>query len=107
MPVATISFNQGEQSQGGNWADIYGLADSVTAVLDRHFSSYDQAASAQEEYRRVLADIDADTSLPLFGASEAIRASLAAHPMALAWSEFETEAAGKINPARFSIRFTG
>lgn len=107
MPVATINFTECEQLPNSDSIDIYSLQSSVMVTLDRYFGSYGEAAAAQVEYRRVLADIDADTSLTLFGTGEAIRAGLAAYPMALSWSEFEREAAGRIKPVRFSIRFTG
>lgn len=72
-------------------------------ALGRRFGSYAAAAAAQTAYARMQAEIEADASL--FGAIEARRAGLAAHPEAFEWAEFEREATAGIEPFRFSIRF--
>ena len=74
-------------------------------ALGRHFASYGTAAAAQRDFGRLTAFIEADAPT-LFGAHEALRAGLAAHPDAHEWAAFERDAAEGIAPVRFSIRFT-
>lgn len=107
MPIATISFDRCDEAVDWNQTDIHGLQEAVMIVLDSHFSTYEKAAEAQQEHSRVLADIDADSTMTLFGAAEAMRAGLMAHPKAFEWSAFEAEAAAEVAPFWFSIRFTG
>jgi hypothetical protein len=103
MEIATITFDRRDTQADCNQADLYSLQEFVLVALDRHFGGYALAAAAQEEYRRVKADIEADTNL--FGADAALRAGLAAHPEAREWADFEQEAAAGIEPFCFSIRF--
>jgi len=103
MAIATITFGAGNAEADGAHADILDLHAAVVAALDRHFGGYDVAAEAQEEYRRVRAEIAADAGL--FGWAEALRAGLAARPQAQEWAEFERDAAAGIEPHCFSIRF--
>jgi len=75
-------------------------------MLHRHFDGYDRAAEAQAEYERVRAAIEAVDGASLFGATEVMRAALAAHPKAQDWVAFKLAAAEGIAPLGFSIRFT-
>ena len=105
--IATMTYERCDAPQELKQDDIDGLHGAVMETLNRHFSDFDQAAGAFETYRRVRADINADTTLPLFGVLEAFQAALAAHPDAKEWAAFESEAAAKIAPFCFSIQFTG
>lgn len=105
--IATLSFDRIDAPHELKPDELNGLHGSVMESFNRHFGGFDQGAGALETYRRVQADINADTTLPLFGVLEAFKAALAAHPDALEWSAFENEAAAKIAPFCFSIRFTG
>ena len=106
MPIATINFDPSDESVDWNQTDIHGLQEAVMIALDRHFSTYEKAAEAQQDHSQVLADIDADSTMTLFGSVEARRAGLMAHPKAFEWSAFEAEAAAQVAPFCFSIRFT-
>jgi hypothetical protein len=103
MAIATITFDRCDTEADGGQADVLSLQEAVMAALERRFGGYALAAAAQEEYRRVRADIDADTNL--FGWAEALRTGLAAHPEAREWAEFERDATAGIEPFCFSIRF--
>ena len=107
MRVATVTFDRCDSPAEWSVTDICGLQEVVMTAMDRHFDGYAAAAEAQKAYRRVVMEIENDPSMTLFGAEEALRAGLAAHPDALEWSAFETEAAASIAPFCFSIRFTG
>jgi hypothetical protein len=103
MAIATMTFDGGETETNCGQIDIESLQDFVVTALERHFDGYAAAAAAQEQYKRVKADIEANANL--FGTAEAMRAGLAAHPEALEWAAFEQEATVGIEPYCFSIRF--
>lgn len=107
MIVSTVTFDRIDAPYDPEPAEINGLHGAVMDTFNRHFGSFDQGAGAQAHYRRIQADINADTTIPLFGVLEAFRAALAAHPDALEWAAFESEAAALIAPYSFSIRFNG
>ena len=106
MGIATISFDRCDEAVNWDQADIHWLQEAVMVALDQCFGGYDRAAEAQAEYYRVRAALDADGGATLFGATEAMRAGLAAHPKAREWAAFEMTAAKGIAPFCFSIRFT-
>lgn len=107
MPIVTMSFARSDAPVDWTQANIFGLQESILIVLDRHFSGYEQAAGAQREHGRVKAELESEANLHLFGSVEALRGGLSAHPMALAWSSFEQEAAARVAPYCVSIKFTG
>jgi hypothetical protein len=102
MAIATITFDHCDTEADGGQADILGRKPSWPRS-DRRFGGSELAAAAQDAYRRVRADIDADANL--FGWAEALRAGLAANPEAREWDEFERDATAGIEPFCFSIRF--
>ena len=105
IQIATISFDRCDDEVDWDRTDIHGLQESVMVALDGHFVGYGEAAEAQREYGRVKDSIDAGGAT-LFGAMEAMRAGLAAHPKAREWASFELTAAEGISPFCFTIRFT-
>lgn len=107
MIVSTVTFDRTDAPYDPQPAEIDGLHGAVMEAFNRHFGGFDQGAEALDAYRRIRAQIDADTTLPLFGVLEAFQAALAAHPDAKEWAAFENEAAAKIAPFCFSMRFHG
>ena len=106
MQIATVSFDRGDEAPDWTQTDIHRLQEVVMAVLRRHFGGYDRAAVAQAEYEQVQAAVAAADGATLFGATETMRAALAAHPKATEWAAFKLTAAEAIEPYCFSIRFT-
>jgi len=104
--IATLSFDRFDGPHDLKPDELDGLHEAVMEAFNRHFSGYDQGARALETYRRVQADINADKTFRLFSLLEVFKAALAAHPDALEWWAFENEAAAKIAPVCFSMRFT-
>lgn len=107
MIVSTVTFDRIDAPYDPQPAEIDGLHGAVMEAFNQHFAGFDQGAKAQATYKQVRADINADTTIPLFGVLEAFRAALAARPDAREWEAFEQEAAAKIAPFCFSIRFQG
>lgn len=107
MIVSTVTFDRTDAPYDPEAAEIDGLHGAVMDAFNRRFSGFEQGAGAQEAYRHVRADVEADTTLSLFGVLEAFRAALAAHPDAREWEAFEHEAAAAIAPFCFSMRFHG
>lgn len=107
MMVSTVTFERIDAAQELEQADIDGLHGIVMEVFGRHFAGFAQGARAQAAFRRVRAGVDADTTIPLFGVLEAFKAALTAQPDAREWEAFEQEAAAKIAPFGFSMRFHG
>ena len=82
------------------------MQERILAALHEAFPDYRAAAEAQADYLAAL--LTAELAGPfLFGADEAVRASLAARPKAQAWAAFEARGLDVLEGKAFSVRFYG
>lgn len=106
MAIATVSFDRIDEAVNWDQTDIHGLQETVLVALGRHFPTFNEAADAQAQHRKVRTKVEGDSTLNLFSMNEAFRAAVHADSRALEWEAFVRDATADIAPFCFSIRFS-